>query len=122
MTSDEYTRPRGPVLAFDRNGSCEAFVNAESIAGEVEAVDVVDGEYEFYMTDGTILAAEVEGFERVGRFVSGGIVTLKRTALVDKQVLAQKLEASLRAQGRTDLVGEPAERVVAALLSARDEN
>jgi hypothetical protein len=41
-----------PILAFDRDGYPYAFLSLEEACGELEAIDVVAGEYEAFTLDG----------------------------------------------------------------------
>jgi hypothetical protein len=48
-----------PPVLFDENGDVQAFSSVEELAGYIEAVDVLNDEYDFYDSTGRVLEARV---------------------------------------------------------------
>ena len=85
-----------PVIVFDRDGEPHVFRSLHEAQGELEAIDVADGEYEVFTLDGRYVCAS--GDERRGEVYF---------ELTDRDELDRLRALVVQAHARLGLASEP---------------
>lgn len=88
------------VFVFARDGDMHVFPDKDEAAGWVEAVDVIEGEYEaVYCVDGAVLEFEVDA--------QRGSVSIGNTFVTDVDGLCQRIATFLTWSGRPGSADDP---------------
>ena len=81
-----------PLMAFDRDGEAYVFLSLDAAHGELEAIDVADGEYELFTLDGRLVQPSSVNTRR-GEF---DLDITDRHDLVRLQTLVEQAHRRLR--------------------------